>query len=61
MPVALSEGSERGGGSTNKLDSCRGRNRFAEEQTTMAMDDRRGYDGGYGCGEEGGDSGRFLS
>jgi hypothetical protein len=60
---ALSDGFEWLGGSTMKLVSCRGRNWFAEEQTTMErpMDDRRASVDGYGCGGEGGGGGRFVS
>jgi hypothetical protein len=58
---ASSEGSERCGGGTKKLVSCRGRNLFAEEQTVMEGDDRRTSVDGYGCGGEGGAIGRFVS
>jgi hypothetical protein len=44
-----------------KLVWCRGRNWFAEEQTAMDMDDRRASVDGYGCGGEGGATGRFVS
>jgi hypothetical protein len=59
--LALSDGSERCGGGTKKLVCCRGRNWFAEEQTAMEMDDRRTSVDGYGCGGEGGATGRFVS
>jgi hypothetical protein len=58
---ASSEGSERCGGGTKKLVSCRGRNLFAEEQTVMDGDDRRVSADGYGCGGEDGGGGRFVS
>ena len=56
----LSDGFEWRRCSRKKLFLCRGRNRFAEEQTTMAMDDQRASDDGYGCGGEVGGSGRFV-
>ena len=61
MPVESSEGFERCGGGTEKLVSCRGRIRFADEQTAMDSDDHRASGGGYGCGGEGGGRGRFVS
>ena len=41
--------------------SCHGRFSVAEEKTAMEADDRRASVGGYGCGGEGGATGRFVS